>query len=292
MVGTAPEMRAAFVALRRAAQSDSAVLLSGETGSGKELAARSLHRASVRCAGPFEVVECAAGPIDGLESELFGHGGAGAFERARGGSIFLHEVGQLGIDLQPKLLRAIERRQIKRVDGMHFVDIDVRVIAATQLDLLREVQGGRFRADLYYRIAVIAVHLPPLRARAEDLPLLVDHFLAQANASERPEAEALRQHARGALVNHSWPGNVRELANWVERCVSTSRIELPGIAGSGASGAPLRLRDARKRWIDEFEQRYLRETLDRHADNVSAAARAAGVDRKYFHRLLVKHGMR
>jgi DNA-binding NtrC family response regulator len=293
MVGRTPSMRAAFAALQRAAEGDSPVLLSGEVGSGKELAAETVHRRSARRARPFVIVDCTSDDEE-LETELFGRVEPGALERAAGGTVFLDEIGELSLELQPKLLRAVERRQIKRIDGMGFVGIDVRIVAGTRLDLSREVEAGRFRPDLYYRIAVIDVHLPPLRARLDDVPLLVDCFLARAGAASRPEADRIRASARQDLARYAWPGNVRELESWLLRCLSVSRVvpPEPALQPRERDGAPLRLRDARKRWIEEFEQRYLRDALERHRDNVSAAARAAGVDRKYFHRLLVKHGLR
>jgi DNA-binding NtrC family response regulator len=235
------------------------------------------------------VVDCGTRQAESLEAELFGGTDAGAFERAGGGTLLLDEIGDLGAELQSKLLRAIERRQIKRTIGMDLIGVDVRVVAATRRELLRDVDAGRFRPDLYYRIAVIDVRLPPLRERVEDIPLLVDCFVARSGAGAHPEVETLRARARAELGNRSWPGNVRELERWVERSLATECADLPP---PPAPTAPLRLRDARKLWIDEFEQRYLREILARHRDNVSAAARAAGVDRKYFHRLLVKHRLR
>lgn len=288
MLGTSPAMRAAFAALERAAEGDSPVLLRGESGTGKKLAAQSLHAASARRERAFVVVDCASRQ-DSLENELFGGAGAGAFEHASGGTLLLQEIAALGAELQSKLLRAIERRQIKRTVGMNLIGVDVRVVAATRRELLREVDAGRFRPDLYYRIAVIDVCLPPLRERLDDIALLVDWFLDRSGSGARPEAESIRARARdGELRSQPWAGNVRELESWVERNLAA--------CGAGpsppAQSPPLRLRDARKAWIDEFEQRYLREILERHRDNVSAAARAAGVDRKYFHRLLVKHRLR
>ncbi|ACY15179.1 sigma 54-interacting transcriptional regulator [Haliangium ochraceum] len=315
LVGRAPATRTVFAALERAAASDATVLLSGETGTGKEATAESIHRESARAQGPFIFVDCGAIPPDLLESELFGHEkgaftGAtaareGAFEAANGGTIFLDEIGELSRDLQPRLLRVLERRHIKRVGENDYRDIDVRVIAATNRDLRAAVNDKSFRSDLYYRLAVVEVHLPPLRERREDLPLLVERLVRGLGAEERPEAEALREADFLAhLARHPWPGNVRELRNYLERCLAMREPVplrdagiVPGGADETGAGQPilaseLPLKDARERWNHAFEARYLREVLDRAGDNVSAAARAAGVDRAYFHRLLRRHGLR
>jgi two-component system response regulator GlrR len=313
LVGRSPATRTVFAALERAAGSDATVLLTGETGTGKEATAESIHLESARRDGPFIFVDCGAIPPDLLESELFGHEkgaftGAssereGAFEAAHGGTIFLDEIGELGPALQPRLLRALERRHVKRVGATHYRDVDLRVIAATNRDLRAAVNTKAFRADLYYRLAVIEIHLPPLRERREDLPLLVKRLVRGLGAESRPEAAALTTDEFLAhLARHTWPGNVRELRNYLERCLAM-REPVPlrdlasGAAGPGGAGdveidprAPLK--DARERWNHVFEGRYLRAVLDREGDNVSAAARAAGVDRAYFHRLLRRHGLR
>jgi DNA-binding NtrC family response regulator len=309
VVGRSLAMRRVFALLERAAASDATVLLEGETGTGKEVVAESIHRESARKDGPFVVVDCGAIPPDLLESELFGHErgaftGAvaareGAFEAASGGTIFLDEIGELSTDLQPKLLRALERREVKRVGVNKYVPVDVRVIAATNRNLKSEVNAKKFRSDLYYRLAVLDVRLPPLRERADDLPLLVEHFLASLEASDRPEAAALRTSEFLAdLVRHSWPGNVRELRNYLERCLALDE-QVP--LGEGAAeettrspvvdlSKPLKL--ARETWTRAFERQYVEGLLERHGNNVAAAARAAGVDRIHFYRLLWRHGLR
>jgi DNA-binding NtrC family response regulator len=321
LVGQSLAMRAVFALLDRAAKSDATVLLSGETGTGKEIAAESLHLASSRKDGPFIVVDCGAIPAELLESELFGHEkgaftGAvssrqGAFEAAQGGTVFLDEIGELSLELQPKLLRVLEKKQLKRVGQSRYVPIDVRVIAATNRSLQSEVNARRFRADLYYRLAVLEIRLPALRERPEDLPLLVEHILSGFGASRRPEAEVLRgETAALELARHQWPGNVRELRNYVERCLALAErgsLSAPsgppeGPAGAGpgsdelapdAGGAPqANLRSARQTWLREFEKRYLEELLAQHGGNVSAAARSAGIDRKYLYRLLWRNGLR
>ena len=311
LVGESMAMRATFAMLERAADTDATVLLEGETGTGKEAAAESIHLESARRDRPFIVVDCGAIPPDLLESELFGHDrgaftGAvssreGAFEAADGGTIFLDEIGELEPDMQPKLLRALERRHVKRVGTNEYRDIDVRVIAATNRNLRAEVNAGKFRSDLYYRLAVLEIALPPLRDRADDLPLLIEHILDRLGASDSPEAEPLRTDAFHAhIARHPWLGNVRELRNYVERCLALrERVPLldvdagaPGDEGGVHIDASVPLKTAREQWNRELERRYVVAALDRAGDNVTAAARAAGVDRVYFHRLLRRYGLR
>jgi DNA-binding NtrC family response regulator len=313
MVGTGVAMRRVFALLERAAGSDATVLLEGETGTGKEVAAESIHLESARRDGPFVVVDCASIPQSLLESELFGHEkgsftGAtspreGAFEAASGGTIFLDEIGELGLDLQPRLLRALERRHVKRVGSNKYVSVDVRVVAATNRNLQREVNERRFRSDLYYRLAVIEVRLPPLRERRDDLPTLIENILGGLGAAAHPAAPSLREAAFVAeLGRHGWPGNVRELRNYLERCLAL-REHVPMGPGAGADGPtgaagaelpdlgqPLKI--ARERWTRALERRYVEGMLARHEGNVAAAAREAGVDRMHFYRLLWRYGLK
>jgi DNA-binding NtrC family response regulator len=310
MVGRSPAMRALFARLERVATTEATVLVEGETGTGKEAVAESIHRESPRRDGPFIVVDCGALPHDLLDSELFGHEkgsftGAtgrrdGALEVASGGTLFLDEIGELPGDLQPKLLRALERREIKRVGSNDYAPIDVRVIAATNRNLRVEVNERRFRPDLYYRLAVVELRLPPLRERTEDLPVLTEHILASLGAAGRPEAEALRTpEVLAELERHGWPGNVRELRNYLERCLAL-REPLPlrdeGGAPSAGESVPIAadrpLREARELWTRHCEGRYVAELLRESGGNVAAAARAAGVDRIHFYRLLWRHGLR
>jgi transcriptional regulator with PAS, ATPase and Fis domain len=307
MVGRSRTMRHAFALLEKAAASEATVLLEGETGTGKEVAAESIHRLSARKDGPFVVVDCGAIPADLLESELLGHErgaftGAvsareGAFEAASGGTIFLDEIGELSADLQPKLLRALERREIKRVGGNKYVPVDVRVIAATNRNLRAEVNAKKFRSDLYYRLAVLEVRLPPVRERTEDIPLLLENLLSALGVADRAESAFLRTpEFMAELSRHLWPGNVREMRNHVERCLAmrepaplaTDPIE----GGADLLDASKPLREAREQWTRAFERRYLEEVLRRHDGRVTAAARAAGIDRIYFYRLLWRHGLR
>jgi transcriptional regulator with PAS, ATPase and Fis domain len=310
LIGRSPAMRALFAVLEPAAASHATVLLQGESGTGKDLAAESIHGESPRRDGPFVVVDCGAIPANLLEAELFGfEAGAftgataqriGAFESAHGGTILLDEIGELALDLQPKLLRAIERREIQRIGGTQRIAVDVRIIAATNRNLRSEVNARRFRSDLYFRLAVLVVTLPPLRDRAPDLPVLVGSILDDLRPGDSPMATALRTgELLPELLRHGWPGNVRELRNYIEASLVRQHL-----AGSGAADAaddagsepaidlaqPLRV--IRDRWVRHVERRYLEQLLVVHGNNVSAAARAAGIDRVHLHRLLARVGLR
>ena len=307
LVGRSPAMRSVFALLERAAASDATVLLEGETGTGKEIATDSIHRESTRAAGPLIVVDCGAIPRELLESELFGHEkgaftGAvaareGAFAAATGGTIFLDEIGDLPQDLQPKLLRVLEKREVKPVGANLYKPIDVRVVAATNRDLRAEVNARRFRSDLYYRLAVIEVRLPPLRDRREDLGLLVDNILEQIGVDAQAAAQLKTPEFLQELERHSWPGNVRELRNYLERCHAL-RDAARLAPAERASETELRvdstrpLKSERDRWVRLLERQYLEEVLRREGGNVSAAARAAGIDRIHFYRLLWRHGLK
>jgi len=297
-------MRAAFTALEAAAASDATVLLQGESGTGKELAAESIHLESARRDGPFVVIDCGSIPANLLEAELFGHeAGAftgatamriGTFEAAHGGTVFLDEIGELALDLQPKLLRAIERREIQRIGSTKRIPVDVRIVAATNRNLEQEVNARRFRADLYYRLAVLVVKLPPLRERAADLPGLVDAILDDLRADTSAMATSLRRgELLPELLRHAWPGNVRELRNYLEACLVRGDTVAPMMPSSEPSidaNEPLGV--VRERWVRYVERRYLEQLLLIHGNNVSAAARAAGIDRVHLHRLLARVGLR
>jgi len=309
MAGGSLAMRRVFALLERAAASDATVLVEGETGTGKEVTAESLHMMSARAEGPFIIVDCGAIPEDLIESELFGHEkgaftGAiasreGAFQAADGGTLFLDEIGELSQEMQPKLLRALEKREVKKVGSTRHGKVDIRLIAATNRDLKTEVNAGRFRSDLYYRLAVVRVKLPPLRERLDDVPVLVGKILESMGVDEASsELDFLRTPAFVAqLSRHGWPGNVRELRNYLERCVAL-RVQTPFDARSPESTAfrrvdtaqPLKL--AREQWVASFEKQYLQQVLEQQGGNVAAAARAAGVDRPHFYRLLWKHGLK
>jgi DNA-binding NtrC family response regulator len=315
-------MRALFSTLEKAAATDATILIEGETGTGKEATAESIHQASRRRDGPFVVVDCGAIPANLLESELFGsERGAftgavasrpGAFETASGGTIFLDEIGELQLDLQPKILRALDRRQVKRVGSTAYRPADVRVIAATNRSLRTEVDAKRFRSDLYYRLAIVRIKLPALRERIDDLPLLVEHVVNIMGVGNAAETEALRtREFIERLCRYPWPGNIRQLRNYIERCVALGDAHLsPGLdtcppppmdpPSSATSPPPAGfefdpaepLRVARERWTYRCEHAYLEAVLRLHDNNVAAAARAAGVDRIYLYRLLWKHGLK
>jgi transcriptional regulator with PAS, ATPase and Fis domain len=307
-VGGAPPMRALFAVLERVAASDATILLLGETGTGKDLLAESIHRESTRKNGPFVIVDCGALPSNLLESELFGHergaftgadrARTGAFEAASGGTLFLDEIGDLHPDLQPKLLGVLERREVQRIGSTTRHPVDVRVIAATCRPLRREVNEKRFRSDLYYRLAVVTLTVPSLREHREDLPLLVDSLLQAMDASDHPGAAALRSPEFVLdLQRHEWPGNVRELRNYLEQCLALGSSARQPLVDAPArhqpplsSGQPLRV--ARERWLAWFELQYLEDLLTRHDNNVSACARAAGIDRMHLYRLLWRRGLR
>jgi transcriptional regulator with PAS, ATPase and Fis domain len=297
-------MRTIYSALEAAAASPITVLLQGESGTGKDLAAESIHLESTRRDGPFVVVDCGAIPAPMLEAELFGHeAGAftgatgsrvGAFEAAAGGTLLLDEIGELALDLQPKLLRAIDRREIQRIGSTQRIPVDVRVIAATNRDLKAEVNARRFRSDLYFRLAVLVITMPPLRARTTDIPVLVAALLETMRDHDSPMARALSTgELLPELMRHSWPGNIRELRNYLEACLARQEVALtPTLAAEPAIDITAPLRVVRERWVQHVERRYLEELLAAHGGNVSAAARAAGVDRVHMHRLLVKAGLK
>ncbi|ABS28435.1 sigma-54 dependent transcriptional regulator [Anaeromyxobacter sp. Fw109-5] len=315
LVGRSPRMREVYALLDKAAHVDATVLVLGETGTGKELAARAIHYHSGRRERRFMPVNCGALPGELIESELFGHargaftGAAvakpGLFEEARGGTVFLDEVGELPLSAQVKLNRALQEKEIRRVGESTPVKIDVRIVAATHRDLREEVRAGRFREDLFYRLNVIAVTLPPLRDRAEDVPLLAAHFLDKHARALRRELRGFEPEVLVRLAGYAWPGNVRELENTIERAVAVAggeRIGLadlpPEVAAPPAGAAPaealaaLPYRDAVAGARDRVTREYLVALLTEFEGNVTRAAERAGLERESLHRLLRKHGLR
>jgi DNA-binding NtrC family response regulator len=329
MVGGDKAMREIFGLLERVSMTDATLLIGGETGTGKDVMARSVHAASRREAGPFVAVDCGALVSSLIESELFGHEkgaftGAlerrqGAFELAHRGTLFLDEIGELPLDMQPKLLRALETRRIRRVGGSTEIPVDLRVIAASNRNLLLEIERGKFRQDLYFRLAVVPLHIPPLRERRGDIELIARELLAGLCVEHGLATTIeLGDAALQALAAHDWPGNVRELRNVLERGLLlahagaslSGQLELapvelgPGLisgpdqpainrAGGAEEFEPgLSYRETRARWEAEFERRFASWLLARHDGNVSAAARAADMDRKYLHKLATRHGIK
>ncbi len=310
LVGSSAGMRAAFAVFERAAKSDVTVLLEGETGTGKSRAAEAIHRGGARAERPFFVVDCGALPPTLLEAELFGHEkgaftGAtnrriGVFEEAKGGTVLLDEIGEVPLELQPRLLRVLEDRVVRRLGQNQWLPVDVRLVAATHRDLRAEVNSGRFRSDLYFRLAVVRTTLPALRDRPEDLPEIARALLTQLGATPASHPGLYSAAFFTQLRAGSWPGNVRELRNYLERClVFEGPVPMgdEGVAGAAASSAPtmdwkLPLTEARKRAIDAFEKQYVEQLVARHQGKVAQAAVEAGVDRVYLYRLMRKHGLR
>ncbi len=330
IVGTSPALRDVFAILDKVAPTDLALVIEGETGTGKELIVRAIHEASRRARRPLEVFDCSAFPGTLLESELFGHekgsfSGAsythkGVFERADGGTVFLDELGEMDIEFQAKFLRALELGEIRRVGGERTQRVDVRVVAATHRNLEELIQQGRFRQDLFYRLAKVRFRLPPLRERLEDIPLLCDFFLDQL-APALGSRPTITPGALAVMQSYAWPGNIRELRNIVERAATLCEgvihteyiaaelgVEPPhpsrGVAAEPAEPPPtfrhtlespegdlLPLREAKDQLVSEFERHYLERLLEKHQQNISAAAREADVDRRHFYRLLKKYGL-
>jgi two-component system response regulator GlrR len=309
LVGESWIMRELFAELERVAATDVKVLLEGATGTGKSAAARAIHAEGARAQGPFVMLDCGAIPADLLESELFGHvqgaftgatrDRAGAFEEAAGGTLFLDEIGELPLQLQPKLLTVLDTGTVRRVGSNAHRTMDVRVIAATNRDLRIDVNVGRFRKDLYYRLAVVCIRLPELRQRPEDLPQLVRTLLGSLGAvGERADAIMTRE-LMTAVRSGAWPGNVRQLRNYLEQCLvygdvmptDAAAIEPPPSPGESPVeiDATLPWSEARERVIAQAARLYFRELLHRHGGNVTRAAAAAGVHRGYLHRLLGRH---
>ena len=301
LVGASVPMRATFALLEKAADSDATVLLEGETGTGKGQAAQALHAASARRAAPLRVVDCASIPASLMESELFGHErgaftGAdqkriGAFEEVGAGTLFLDEIGELPAELQPKLLRVLEEHEFRSVGGSAVKRTQARVIAATNRDLRAEVNAQRFRADLYFRLAVVKIPLPPLSQRLEDMPLLVEQLLATLDATEAQKAPLLAPRFLDHLRSSAWPGNVRELRNYLERSLVLGAAA-PSPDDSAPLAAELPWEAARDQALADFERRYVEALLQRHRGNVPEAARAAELNPKYLYKLIQRHGLR
>ncbi|HEU5394773.1 MAG TPA: sigma-54 dependent transcriptional regulator [Candidatus Methylomirabilis sp.] len=311
LLGRSPAMRILVSQLEQVAASRSTVLLLGESGTGKELAARALHYNSDRAAGPFVVIDCGAIPETLQESELFGHTrgaftGAvaakrGLFEEAHGGTVFLDEVGDLSAATQAKLLRVLQEGTIRRLGDTRTIQVDVRIIAATNRDLQAEIRAGRFREDLFFRLNVFPLQLPPLRERAEDVPFLAEHFLRRFAAESGRPVRQIAPLVLDCLKAYRWPGNVRELEHAIERAVLLSQGEtlevrdlptvLQGGGGQGVEEAPLRLRDAVARLNADLERGLIRRALARTGGNRTEAAALLGISRRALLYKLKAHGI-
>ena len=327
MVGVSPAMRRMFDFVRKVAPTDATLLLEGETGTGKEALARTVHLQSSRAGRALVVVDCSTIPRELFESELFGHergsfSGAiscrkGLVEEASGGTLLLDEVGELPLDVQPKLLRFLETGEVRRVGASRSVSVDVRIIAATNRNLVEMVAEGRFREDLFYRLNVLPVTVPPLRERREDIPLLVRHFLATAPFNRMADGTCrVLDISPGALAQwnrYDFPGNVRELLNLLERSVALAdspiieslpqtevsvrrarKFERPGLARACFHPGEelLGFKEAKDGLVAQFERAYLEDLLDRSGGNLAQAARSASMDRKHLRELLKKYGLR
>jgi DNA-binding NtrC family response regulator len=308
LIGMSPAMREVQKLVGRAAATDSTVLITGETGTGKELVARTLHDSSARSAGPFVAVNCAAIPRDLLESELFGHvkgaftgavgNRTGAFQQANRGTLFLDEIGDMSIDMQAKLLRAIEERNVTPVGGIRAESLDIRIVAATHRNLQDLVRDGAFREDLYYRLNVVPIDLPPLRERTPDIQPLAEYFLARATPGT---PKTMSDEAIKRLVDHSWPGNVRELRNVMDRVATLVRSpvvearDLDFLSATTSSGAAAALDMSAldgdlNSAVESLERTMIRRALDACAGNRAEAARRLGIHRQLLYKKLQQYG--
>jgi len=304
MVGKSAGLEQIRAEIAKVARTDAKVLITGESGTGKELVARAIHKASGRARGPFEKLNCAALPKDLVESELFGYEkgaftGAtqmkrGRLEAADDGTLFLDEVGDMSLDTQAKFLRAIETGEIERLGATHTISVDTRIVAATNKELPEEIQAGRFREDLFYRLSVVPIHLPPLRQRREDIPLLVEHFGAKLGAEHGRPPRAFTKEAIDRLTKYSWPGNIRELRNLIERIlimtdgetVGTAEVE-SALPPESDDEPPSEIKAAR----DKAERDTILATLKQCQWNVTEASRRLGMDRGYLHRKIKRYGL-
>jgi DNA-binding NtrC family response regulator len=306
--GRSLEMRRIFTMLKKISPSDITVTIEGETGTGKELVARGIHSYSQRARGPFVVIDCGSISKNLIESELFGHEkgaftGAtqtrrGAFEAADGGTIFIDEIGELGLEMQPKLLRVLEQREVRRVGGNELFRVNVRVITATNKDLISEVQEGRFREDLFYRISVVRIHLPPLRERGEDIPLLAQQFARELSGAYRGGGDVVvSAEALEILRRYHWPGNVRELKNVITRAMAMGNEKVLGLRDfimplpSEGTPHPSTLDSMVGRTLEEIEKAAIMKTLEAHGGNKSAAARVLGIAYSTLYEKIKKYGL-
>ena len=315
ILGRSRKMREVYRVVERVSRSPRAtVLIEGESGTGKEMIAKAIHHNTVGRSGPFMEINCGSLPANLLESELFGHE-AGAFtdakhqkkgliEMASNGTLFLDEIGEMPIELQAALLRVIETKRFKRVGGTTDIEVDLRITAATNQDLKKAVAEGRFRKDLFYRLNVVPIRIPPLRERAEDLPVLASYFIDFFNHELTKNIRGLSPNARTRLEQYSWPGNVRELRNLVEIAFYARKrpVDLGAFLylarGEGRDRKPRApvsnrpFKEAKQELIRDFEENYVSELLEKNGGNISKTARQAGIERAYLQRLIRKHGLK
>ena len=315
IIGQTARMHKIYALIEKVARSPTTALITGESGTGKELVARALHEHSERANAPFIQVNCGAIPESLFESELFGHEkgaftGAvaakpGKFELADGGTLFLDEVGELPKDMQVKLLRVLQDGQFERVGGVRSMSVDVRLVAATNRVLETEVKEGRFREDLFYRLNVIPIQIPPLRERADDIPLLVEHFISKFNKRLKTEVEGVSPDALAALLAHNWPGNIRELENLIERSVLLTEDtiltmgDLPGLTPSnlGRVEAPpdadeMGLKEYVRVYTTKLERARIQRVLEEEDSNVTRASKKLGISRKSLQMKMKDYGLR
>jgi DNA-binding NtrC family response regulator len=306
LIGKSPGMQRVFTLVRTVAKSNSTILIEGESGTGKELVARAIHSSSQRNKMPFIAVSCAALPESLLESELYGHEKgaftgavstkAGKFELADEGTLFLDEIGEISSKIQVNLLRVLEEKKFQRVGGTKDVSVDVRIITATNRDLKKMTEEGGFREDLYYRLNVISIVLPPLRERTEDIPLLVDHFLKKYAIENHKEPMQVSAEAMKMLLRYRWPGNVRELENCIERAVVISRDSLvtPALLPEsiGEPRTPVGETATGTRSLKEIEKRYIRKILEDNDWNIKRSAEILGIDRSGLYKKMKRYGLR
>lgn len=314
IIGKNYQMQEIYKVVESLGTIDSTALIMGETGTGKGLLAHTIHYNSVRKDNPFITVDCGSVPETLLESELFGHEkgsftGAfkrriGKFEQADKGTIFLDEIGDISPNMQQRLLRVLQERRLERVGGESSIDVDVRVIAATNKDLRKLVEDGTFREDLFYRLNIIPIHIPPLRNRLDDLPHLVSHFLKKYRDKLKKDVRTISQDTLNTMLNYHWPGNIREVENLIERAIimtqgkEIKKLDIPGerrnkgIYSFGKIDVSLSLKKVKEQVIDQLEHKYLSELLMKKQGNINAVARSAQVDNKTLYEKMKRHGLR
>ncbi len=300
IIGKSPEMVKVFELIDTVADTNATVLITGETGTGKELVARAIHTNSSRRYSPFIAVSCAALPDTLLESELFGYDkgaftGAdrtkkGRFELAHGGTLFLDEIGDISMKTQIKLLRVLQEKKFQRLGGTDLIDVDVRLITATNRDLAEAVEKGQFRSDLYYRLNVVNIHLPPLRERKDDIPLLITHFMEKFNVEFNKKFDRIEQPALDLILSYPWPGNVRELENVIERATVIDHgpeLKVQHLPFCNLEKAP----SSQPESLEEVEKMHIARMLDRNDWNVAQTARVLNIDRSTLHKKIKKFGL-